>query len=459
MTGTSTSKEPRPNLWSRAAAAAAKTPKTRNRYVDFLRALSILAVISGHWLVTTAYFSNGELTLGNMLEVQEWTKWLTWGFQVMPIFFFVGGYANGVSWNAAMRDGRSYKEWLKARLERLIGPVLPLLVVWALISAFAPGLGVSPEVLSNASQMAIVPAWFLAVYVVVVVLAPVTYGAWKRFGFGSFWALVALAAVDDVLFFATGIEAIGYLNFVFVWFAVHQLGYAWRDGHLEGLRKTLLWGLGGLALLIALVTVEQLPYPVNMAGDTGGDVSNSFPPKLPMLALGLAQCGLLLSVEGPMRRWLTRGRPWTATLLVNGMIMTIYLWHFTASTLVIGLAWRLANEGITLGSVGLTVDPASGAWWASRPFWLVLYLAVLLILVPVFARFERSSAGAQPAAAWRQIVGAAMMCVGIALLAKDGIVFEGWLDLRTWVFLLPIVGAGVAGVLPFGVPARRGAAS
>ncbi|MCH7945497.1 MAG: hypothetical protein IIC73_05710, partial [Armatimonadetes bacterium] len=63
----SASKVPRPNLWSRAAAAAAKTPDTRNRYVDFLRAVSILAVISGHWPVTTAYFSNGELTLGSML--------------------------------------------------------------------------------------------------------------------------------------------------------------------------------------------------------------------------------------------------------------------------------------------------------------------------------------------------------------------------------------------------------
>lgn len=451
MTETSSNSKKRRTLWTRAAEAASKTPESRNRYVDFLRALSIMAVISGHWLVTTAYFSNGQLTLGNMLEFQEWTKWLTWGFQVMPIFFFVGGYANGVSWNAAMRDGKSYNVWLKARLERLIGPVLPLLVVWALISAFAPGFGVTQKVLSIASQMAIVPAWFLAVYVIVVVLAPVTYGAWKRFGFGSFWALVVLAALDDYLFFATDIEALGYFNFVFVWFAVHQLGYAWRDGHLDGLMKRLLWGFGGLAVLVTLVNVEQLPYPVNMAGDPGeGVVSNSFPPKLPMLALGLAQCGLLLSIEGPMRRWLARSRAWTATLLVNGMIMTIYLWHFTASTLVIGYAWFIAKKGFMLGSVGLTIDPASGSWWAARPFWLAFYLVVLLALVPLFARFERSRAGALPAPAWRQIVGAALMCVGIALLAKDGIVFEGWLALSTWIFLLPIVGAGVAGVLPFG---------
>ncbi len=51
MTDPSRPDRPRRNLWSQAAAAAARTPGSRNRYVDFLRALSILAVISGHWLV------------------------------------------------------------------------------------------------------------------------------------------------------------------------------------------------------------------------------------------------------------------------------------------------------------------------------------------------------------------------------------------------------------------------
>ena len=41
----------RGNIWSRAAEVAAATPDTRNRYVDFLRALSICAVVVGHWLI------------------------------------------------------------------------------------------------------------------------------------------------------------------------------------------------------------------------------------------------------------------------------------------------------------------------------------------------------------------------------------------------------------------------
>lgn len=44
--------EVRPSgMWSAARALAAQTPVTRNRYVEFLRAISICVVVFGHWLV------------------------------------------------------------------------------------------------------------------------------------------------------------------------------------------------------------------------------------------------------------------------------------------------------------------------------------------------------------------------------------------------------------------------
>ena len=284
MTNPAPGDEPRLNVWSRAAVVAAQTPESRNRYVDFLRALSILAVIFGHWLVAAPFVSNGALSLSDMLEHQPWTRWLTWGLQVMPVFFLVGGYANGVSWKAAMRDGRSYSDWLNARLGRLIGPVLPLLLAWALLGALGPQIGVQPELVSVFSQMALIPIWFLSVYVMVVVLVPVTYAGWQRFGLGSFWALVLAAAVDDALFFAADLRALGWLNYGFIWLAVHQLGYAWRDGQLAGLRKTLPWALGGLALLIGLVTVG--PYPLSMVSVPGEEVSNTLPAEAPDVGPG-----------------------------------------------------------------------------------------------------------------------------------------------------------------------------
>lgn len=433
---------PRPSLWSQAASAAARTPESRNRYVDFLRAVSILMVISGHWLVAAPYLVDGQLTLSSMLAFQRWTQLLSWVFQVMPVFFFVGGYSNGVSWKATLRDGGSYAEWLNGRMQRLAGPVLPLLVVWALLGIAGHFAGVRPEMVKVGSQLALIPIWFLAVYVGVVVLVPLTHAAWQRFGMASFWVLAVLVAVNDVLFFVADLRDAGWLNYAFIWVAVHQLGYAWRDGKLQSGWKALAWTAAGLTILIGLVTVG--PHPLSMVSVPGEEVSNSLPPKLPMLLLGMIQIGLVLSLETPFRRWLQRATPWTATVLVNGMIMTIFLWHLTASTLVTGLA-------LQLGGIGLAVEPGSGAWWAARPLWLTSFLVALVPLALVFGRFERGGAGGPAVAAWRQVVGAVLTCGGLSLLALFGIGGAGWLGVSWWV-ALPFVGAVLAGVNPLGKP-------
>jgi fucose 4-O-acetylase-like acetyltransferase len=440
MTANSSGPKSTTNIWSQAAAIAAKTPESRNRYVDLLRAVSIFAVVFGHWLMAAPYVSDGGIQITSMLEHQQWTRWMTWVFQVMPVFFLVGGYSNGISWLSAQSKGRSYAEWLQVRLQRLVGPVLPLIVMWIILAAGAQLLGVNPSMVKVASQMALIPIWFLAVYVFVVVLVPVSYAAWQRFGFKSFWILVVAAVLNDLLFFAADLRATGVLNYAFVWLAVHQLGYAWRDGYMAGARQGLTWVIGGGLVLLGLITLG--PYPVSMVSVPGQEVSNTLPPKIAMLALGIVQCGLLLSIEAPMRRWLSKATPWTAVVLVNSMIMTVFLWHLTASTLSIGVA-------LLLNDIGLEVMPGSGTWWAIRPVWIVVYLLALLPFALGFGRFERSAAGDRNHPPWRLVSGAMLICAGLALLALDGVAGDGWLGLRVVVLLLPFAGAVLAGVNPF----------
>ena len=179
-----------------------------------------------------------------------------------------------------------------------------------------------------------------------------------------------------------------------------------------------------------------------MVSVPGQEISNTLPPKIAMLALGIAQCGLLLSIEAPMRRWLSRARPWTAVVLVNSMIMTVFLWHLTASTLAIGCALLLNNAG-------LEVMPGSGAWWAIRPVWLLVYLLALLPFALGFGRFERGTAGSPLYPSWRLVIGAMFICAGLALLALDGVVGDDWFGLRFVALILPFAGAVLAGVNPF----------
>jgi len=157
-----TSARPPRGLWAGALWFSDRTPEARNRYVDLLRAMSILAVVVGHWLMASPFLEGESPRLEHLLHLAPWTQWLTWLLQVMPVFFFVGGFANGTSWESARRKGQGYGEWLDARLRRLIGPVLPLLVVWGVMAAVARALGVGPRFIRIGSEVALVPVWFLA---------------------------------------------------------------------------------------------------------------------------------------------------------------------------------------------------------------------------------------------------------------------------------------------------------
>src|SRR5438270_5092604 len=110
---------------------AAATPARRERYVDFLRVFSLAVVMFGHWLMAAIQWRDGHLVAGNVLEAAPATQWLTWIFQIMPVFFIVGGFSNTASWTAAKRDATPYGTWLCSRLARLVRPVLAFAVGWS----------------------------------------------------------------------------------------------------------------------------------------------------------------------------------------------------------------------------------------------------------------------------------------------------------------------------------------
>src|SRR5215468_11234091 len=70
----------------------AATPAERDRAVDALRAIAILGVVLGHWLVT-ALVTNGDGTLSVTSPIQRVPMLApaSWVFQTLALFFFVGG--------------------------------------------------------------------------------------------------------------------------------------------------------------------------------------------------------------------------------------------------------------------------------------------------------------------------------------------------------------------------------
>jgi fucose 4-O-acetylase-like acetyltransferase len=412
------------------------TPPERNRVVDLLRALSILVVVFGHWLMAAITIQNGELTPGHLLILASWTHPLTWVLQVMPVFFLVGGYANGLSWRSARKRGETYGGWLRSRLRRLTLPVVPLLVVWGLGGWLGLRLGMEWEVLKLASQVALVPTWFLAAYVVVVTIAPAALWLWERWGWRSIVAGVALAGLCDFLSISRGVIPVGFLNYILVWGTVHQLGYAWLDGKLEGTARRLL--LAGFGLIAVIVLVSQGPYPVAMVGLDTAEITNSYPPRVTLAFLGMFQSGVALAFEPLLARWMARRRAWTVVVGISSRIMTLYLWHLTAMVLVIGIS-------LLAGGFGLGIEPMTGGWWLSRPVWFAVLAVITGLLIAVFGRFETPADDLRPAPAWwRPVIAVLGMCAGLGLLAALGIADED--GLNGLVLTLPIAGVVLGGL-------------
>jgi surface polysaccharide O-acyltransferase-like enzyme len=420
-----------------ARRLAEQTPSDRNRYVDFLRAASIIVVVLGHWLMAAPQMLTGDFRVDFLLTAAPWTGYLTWILQVMPIFFLVGGYANAVSWRSSQRKGDTYGSWLRARLRRLLLPVMPLLAVWTVGAHLLLQSGLDPELVRIGSQAAFVPVWFLATYVMVVAFTPITLALWDRYGWKALVVTGLLAGLVDLVSLSGLVPAsAGFINYMFVWGTVHSLGYAWADSRIGGITHRLAASVAGLAATAALVVLG--PYPVAMVGLVTNGVNNSQPPKVTLLTLAVFQAGLILALEGPARRWLEGVRVWTGVVLVSGRIMTLYLWHMTAMVLVIGSL--LLADGFGLG-----LATASPEWWMTRPIWLAVLAVATVPFVLIFGRFERPEVDDRPAPpVWQPVTAVVLACIGLGVLAAYGITNGD--SINGFAVVLPILAVLVDGV-------------
>ncbi|MCX4778881.1 acyltransferase family protein [Streptomyces sp. NBC_01264] len=397
-----------------ASDIAAHTPATRDRYVDLLRVASLGTVIAGHWLMA-AVSTDG---IGNLLAVVPPLQVLTWALQVMPVFFFVGGFSHALSYRSLARrtDGPVYAAFLRARLRRLLRPTLVFVGVWTAAALAAQLLGGGGGRLSGAAfRLVTQPLWFIGIYLAMVALTPPLLTLHERYGWAAFGALAGAAAAVDLLRFAGGVPYAEFLNFAFVWLAVHQLGFLRADGRL---RRPGALAAAGLAGAVALVAYG--PYPLSMVGMPGEKVSNMAPPTLALLAHGIWLVGAVELLRAPVGAWLDRPGVWRGVVAANGVAMTAFLWHLTA---------MLAVYAAQLGLGIALPEPAGAAWWAQVPVRFLAAAALTCVLVAVFRRFEApvtgsagsASSGAGPGSGPRAALGTALCLLGVLGLSTTGL--------------------------------------
>lgn len=389
---------------------AAATPRTRDRYVDFLRAASIGAVVFGHWFIGVIHREEGFVYLTSAVGLTS-GLWLgTWLFQVMPIFFFVGGFSNLTTFDSFRRRGETTGSFVRSRVVRLLRPSAVFLGAWAVVQVgmhladFGDPKG--PELwgdttllrgmLPPAQTLPFGPLWFLGFYLVVVVAAPALIALHRRFGVWVPVAMVAMVVVVDVVGFGLELRQFRYLNVAPVLLLPHQLGFFYADGRLAGRRRLHLAmvavGLGGLVLLTNPWVFEPFGdarfdwfpgighYPKSLLGTDVEKISNAYPPTVCFLLGAVWAVGAVMLLRPVLARWLERARPWKATILVNGVIMTLFLWHMTAYLIVILALWPIG--------LGHQEDTTARSW-LERPVWILVPGIVLAVIVVLVGRFER----------------------------------------------------------------------
>ena len=389
-----------------------------NRYADLLRVLAIGAVVTGHWLLVSITYQHGQLSGQDDIHYISWAGWVTLVFQVLPVFFFVGGYVHAISWTAHHERGEHWAGWVREHAMGLLWPTTVYVSAMVIAAAVAIMAGAGTTELDQAGHLVALQLWFLPVYLLLIFLTPVMLAAYRRWGPAVPVAMALGAAAVDLGVVGYHVKVVGYANYLLVWGSMYVWGFAWQDGTLTRPRwRPYALAAAGAAALVLLVGLG--PFPIDMIG-AGEKVGNTTPPSIALLACAAAQVGLVLAAAPAVSQLLTRPRWWRPVTWVSPAVMLVYLWHMVPLVIV----------AIALYPTGVMPQPAIGSaeWWELRPAWIALLAAVLIPLIACLVRLHRPllrvlPTGLAPVRPWSPAVlvaGLAAAGFGLTRLAIGG---------------------------------------
>ncbi len=402
-----------------ADAASSIDLSKRDLTLDLARVFAVLLVVVIHLLEVGVGTGPHGLTISRPLEHEPWFNALTWVFQIMPLFFVVGGFASLTAWRSLVRRGGGAAEYVTTRVLRLAQPAFPLFVFYVVVVGAATLIGVDPKLLGPVVLGAGSPLWFLAAYGLCQAVVPFAVHWHLRAPKRTLLVLLVGAIIVDVARYSTGNTAVGLLNLFFVWVLIQQLGFWYADGWFDRRRW---WQL----VIVALASWATL-FPLTIWGPYSPDMLTDLnPPTVPLIALGLSQaCALRLLRPALARLMRTRGAR-AVVFAVGSRLMTIYLWHLPIIIILAGIALLIPAA---------SPEPGSAVWWWSRIPIYLLVLALLFVLSLLVGRWERPRQLGSTPPGWIVVVASALTIVPPTLI------IQYFLDLR-----LAIVGAVCFGI-------------
>ncbi|MEC4612668.1 acyltransferase family protein [Tsukamurella tyrosinosolvens] len=429
------------------AAVLDGTPGTRDRAIDVARLASLLVVMFGHCVLLLATVTPSGVWVGNTLGAQPSLQPITWGLQVMPLFFLAGAASSAYG----LKPGTAWGGWLLGRAQRLARPVFWYLAFWSLaLGATRLILGESSAVRLGGESVALL--WFIGVYLLVLAFVPALMRCGAAALGGIVVALLAASALVDGARLATGAIEWGFPNFLVVWLIPVVIGVAYARRMIPA-RFAL--AAAAVAFVAAVAAVVLGPYDVPLVVTGAETFSNTTPPTF-LLGLHCVWVSLLFVAAAPaIGRWARSPRVWYPVAVGNGGAMTLYLWHIPA----------IAVAAFALHAVGIdAVDPYQPGFWGLMALRAVGFAVVMFALFVLLSPLEHrripwwdtrvTARGARGA-----LAGGLVCVAGVAvlLMAKEGLGSSpGWWALVAFVGALGTARA-VAGAVQADVCAPRAA--
>jgi peptidoglycan/LPS O-acetylase OafA/YrhL len=357
-------------------APAAVASNTRDTGIDLVRACCIVGVVVLHAMMVGVTVTSVGPVFANASDGTAWIAPLSWVLQVMPLFFVIGGFAGLLAFRRQRARGVPASAFVAARLHRLLLPAVVTIGCTAAALAMLTLAGVPADLIATAGFRFGQPLWFLAVFLLCQALLPALAAAHERAPMRAIVVLVVAAVLVDVLRASTGVDALGFLNLVFVWTALQQLGFFLADGSIDALAKRVRIAAGAAAVVVLVVLWCAGVYSADL-------IANINPPTAALLLVGVAHTALLSLLRERLTRLSRRPRVASATAFVTTRAMTVYLWHMPV---LLAMAGASAVFALTTGVV--LPEPSSAAWWLGRPLWLAAALGLTAVVATVFARVE-----------------------------------------------------------------------
>lgn len=300
---------------------ASATPADRDRALDVIRIVALIAVVAGHTFMATSVIRDDVFHWGNLLSGSVALQALTWLFQIMPLFFFAGVAASSGSY-----DG-NWGGWLLKRCTRLYRPVFYYLAFWAVV-LIALHRVLPQHVYRGIAGISIQLLWFLGAYVLVLAAVPLL----NRITTAARLAVAVVASygcvtfVDFIRINDPGWDRLGVVNLL-VWLIPGMFGVAYRRKLVNTSQAALL---GAAMLAVNLALLRFGPYELSLVGIDGQQLKNMMPPSLLLAGHAIMMCAFAIAAAPAIGRWARRPRVWWLTAIGNSGAMTLYLWHIPA---------------------------------------------------------------------------------------------------------------------------------